>query len=197
MADENSQFRIKRIISGRNREIVLTADELESAYRLRDLQYKLDDVYEAAERMNIDLDEKQADKIAHRLCDNYETPQRYWDTVDETIRICLKSNLYTENHADNNCEEYVGKVLILRPEVLKNEYCDPKYQLFFAESGNGCSPNSRGLSVFGQFLADGEGARFYRDDFVGVIKDECLPNWAKERLAELTSDKSEDCEIDR
>lgn len=80
--------------------------------------------------------------------------------------------------------EYAQKVLVIRPEVLKDAYKSPENQLFLAQSGFGCSADSNGRAVYGRFLIDGEGARFNRSDFLGVIKDECLPDWASERLQE-------------
>ena len=34
----------------------------------------------------------------------------------------------------------------------------------------------------GEFLADGENTHLYREDFVGVIADEHIPEWAKAKL---------------
>ena len=89
-------------------------------------------------------------------------------------------------------------MLVIRPNVLKDAYKTPEDQLFLAESGFGCSPNSRGRKVFGVFLKDGEKTHFYREDFLGILKDEHLPGWAAEKLAELhpsegdsTEDESE------
>lgn len=78
--------------------------------------------------------------------------------------------------------DYKNKVLILEPSVLKDDYKTPDDQLFFAKGGFGCHPNSRGRKVFGQFLKDGEETHFYREDFIGVIDEKHLPNWAAEKL---------------
>ena len=80
---------------------------------------------------------------------------------------------------------YRGKLLVLKPITLKESCRTPENQLFLAEGGFGCSPNSRGRKVFGKFLIDGEETHFNRDNFLGVIRDECIPAWAAERLAEL------------
>ena len=34
-------------------------------------------------------------------------------------------------------------------------------------------------------LGDGETTRWNRSEFVGIIRDECIPDWAAEKLAEL------------
>ena len=82
--------------------------------------------------------------------------------------------------------DYTGKVVVINPYIFKDEYKTPEDQLFLAESGFGCRPDSRGRKVFGQFLKDGEKTHYQRSDIVGILKDEYLPEWAKEKLDELT-----------
>ena len=41
-------------------------------------------------------------------------------------------------------------------------------------------------------LKDDENTHFRRSDFIGVIKDECVPDWAKEKLEALNSSETED-----
>ena len=93
-----------------------------------------------------------------------------------------RSHCHSETEGELN---YTGQMLVIRPNVLKDAYKTPEDQLFLAESGFGCSPNSRGRKVFGVFLKDGEKTHFYREDFLGILKDEYLPGWAAEKLAEL------------
>lgn len=89
--------------------------------------------------------------------------------------------------------DYTGRVLVLKPNILKDEYKTPDYQLFLAEGGFGCAANARGRKVFGQFLMDGEKTHYQRNDFIGAIRDEYLPEWAAEKLDEIQESKeSED-----
>lgn len=81
--------------------------------------------------------------------------------------------------------DYTGKVLILRPNVLKEECWSPKNQLWYGETGFGCSPTASGRAVYATCLGDGEKARWDRADFLGVMDEQYLPDWAQERLAEL------------
>ena len=83
--------------------------------------------------------------------------------------------------------DYAGKVVVINPNLFKDQYKTPDDQLFLAEGGFGCQPNSRGRKVFGQFLKDGEQTHYQRSDIIGVLKDEYLPEWAQEKLAELTA----------
>ena len=87
--------------------------------------------------------------------------------------------------ADDN--EYAGKLLIIKPTSLKEEFRQPYFQYFYATSGFGCYADKLGGKVFGKLLADGEECYFYRSDFIGVADTEKLPQWAKKRLEAVTS----------
>ena len=78
-----------------------------------------------------------------------------------------------------------SKVVAIKAEVLSPEYRSGSYQLMLAEGGFGCSPNSRGQSVFCKELYSGESVRWARSDLLGVIAENTLPAWAKEKLAKL------------
>ena len=90
---------------------------------------------------------------------------------------------------------YAGKIVALRPSVLKDEYKSAAAQLFYAESGFGCAPNAIGRKVFGRFVKDGERSWFFRDEIQGVVKLELLPDWAKEKQAEWSSQQPAEAEI--
>lgn len=81
--------------------------------------------------------------------------------------------------------DYKGKVLILSPDTLRESYWDPRSQLWLAESGFGCAPHARGQAVFATCLGDGEEARWNRSDFTGALDERYLPDWARNKLAEL------------
>ena len=85
--------------------------------------------------------------------------------------------------------EYAGKLLVIKPSSLKEEFRQPYFQYFYATSGFGCYPDKLGGKVFGKFLADGEECCFRRSDFIGVADKEKLPQWAKTRFEQLTSPK--------
>ncbi len=108
--------------------------------------------------------------------------------LNQARRAWQELGLFEAGHcmaeADGDLD-YTGQVLVMKPEVLKDQYKTPEDQLFLAESGFGCRPDARGRKVYGQFLKDGEATHLYRQDFLGVLKDEYLPEWAAERLAEI------------
>ena len=86
-------------------------------------------------------------------------------------------------------KEYAEKLLILKPNTLKDEFRRPYFQYFYAQSGFGCYPDKLGGKVFGKFLADGENGQFRRSDFLGVADTEQLPQWAQKRLEQLAAPK--------
>ena len=90
---------------------------------------------------------------------------------------------------DSYLESYVGKVVILREKYFKEEYRKPEYQLFLAQTGFGCEPDKIGRAVYGTFLYDGEYCRVERNDVLGVIKEERMPEWAKSALAKYREER--------
>lgn len=114
-------------------------------------------------------------------------------TADDIRKMYAKLNLFSGEHIVQSDEpqDYEGKLLILRDTSLKEEYRTPENQLFFATCGFGCSPTASGRKVFGYFLSDGELGEFCRHDFIGVIADEYIPDWAAERLAVLSENNGQ------
>lgn len=60
-------------------------------------------------------------------------------------------------------------------------------QIWYATRGFGCSPTASGRAVYATCLGDGEKTRWNRSDFIGTLKDEHLPEWAKEQVIKLQS----------
>ena len=89
-------------------------------------------------------------------------------------------------------QDFTGKVLVLSPEALQEQYWGQDYQLLYARSGFGCAPHSSGRAVFATCLSDGETARWNREDFIGVLDDKFLPDWAREKLEELMTQEQTD-----
>ena len=76
----------------------------------------------------------------------------------------------------------VGKVVVIRADVLRPEYQHSTYQLRLCEGGFGAHPRSRGSACFCKSLLTGEEGRFERDEFLGTIERDNLPMWAKQKL---------------
>ena len=75
-----------------------------------------------------------------------------------------------------------GKIVVIKPEVLRPEYRRATSQLYLCDGGFGASPNSRGTACFCTQLYSGKSSYFERSDILGVIAPENLPKWAKHYL---------------
>lgn len=90
--------------------------------------------------------------------------------------------LYNSSHCDSiTGENLEGRILVLNPNALKDEYKTPKDQLFLATGGFGCEPGKIGTKVYGKFMSDGEETSFRRNEFIGILKDENIPDWVKSK----------------
>ncbi len=111
--------------------------------------------------------------------------------VNQYRRAYQALGLFDHTHCepDSGDLDYEGKVVVLSPRTLKESCWSPQDQLWLATGGFGCGPDSSGRAVFATCLADGEKTRWNRTDFVGVLKESLLPDWAQERLSELQEQK--------
>ena len=79
-------------------------------------------------------------------------------------------------------DDLKGKIVVIKPEVLRREYRRATSQLQLCTGGFGASPNSRGSACFCTELYSGKTSRFERSDILGTIAPEKLPEWAKHYL---------------
>lgn len=86
------------------------------------------------------------------------------------------------NSTDMN---YKGQVLVLSPDTLKESCWKQENQLWYAHDGSGCNPGAIKRWIRCTCLGDGEHIRRNRSDFIGIIRDELLPGWAKEQVDRL------------
>lgn len=106
------------------------------------------------------------------------------------LRLYADLNLYNTNHCeagDIHTKDFEGKLLVVRDMALNEAHRMPENQLFFATHGNGCNPNAIGRSVFGHFLSDGESGCFQREDILGIMDEDQIPEWAAVKLHDLQS----------
>lgn len=94
--------------------------------------------------------------------------------------------LFGPSHCESmSGQELTDKVLVLSTHTLKESYWMPENQLWLATGGFGCAPKASGRAVFATCLGDGERTRWNREDFTGILKEEFLPDWAKEKVEQL------------
>lgn len=77
---------------------------------------------------------------------------------------------------------YQNQYVLIKAECLAPEFRVEQYQIMKAESGNGCSPDAIGQSVFGMNLFEERDVRYDRSDIAGIIDPEKMPAWAKSKM---------------
>ena len=104
-----------------------------------------------------------------------------------------KLGLFGSEHCfgDRAEQDFTGKVLVLSPDTLKESCWSQADQLWYAHDGFGCRPHAIGRSVRCTCLGDGEMTRWNRHEFIGVLDEKYLPDWAREKLMELTAPRQE------
>lgn len=75
-----------------------------------------------------------------------------------------------------------GKVVVIRPEILRREYRRATNQVALCDGGFGASPRSRGSACYCVNLYTGKTSRFERRDILGILKDDQIPKWAHHGL---------------
>lgn len=81
------------------------------------------------------------------------------------------------------------KEVILILKLLSERLFLPVH-IRYAHDGFGCSPHAIGRSVRCTCLSDGEMTRWNRDEFVGVLDEKFLPDWAKESLSQFQQEEA-------
>lgn len=82
-----------------------------------------------------------------------------------------------------------GRVVVIRPDVLRREYRRATSQVVLCDGGFGASPNSRGSACYCVNLYTGKTSRFERRDILGVLKDDQIPKWAQHGLKRHQEEK--------
>lgn len=75
-----------------------------------------------------------------------------------------------------------GKVVVIRPDILRREYRRATNQVMLCDGGFGASPRSRGSACYCVNLYTGKTSRFERRDILGILKEDQIPKWAQHEL---------------
>ena len=98
-------------------------------------------------------------------------------TNDELIPVSWEDNI-------------AGKVVAVKEHSLPEAHRDITHQLFYLNSGFGVEARSRGRACYGWDLFTGESVRVERPDVAGIVPDEMIPGFAREKLAEVQKERS-------
>lgn len=72
-----------------------------------------------------------------------------------------------------------GKIVVIKPEVLRREYQRSTEQIKLCTGGFGAYPHSRGSACYCVDLYSGKESRFERQDILGALDRSQLPQWAE------------------
>lgn len=92
---------------------------------------------------------------------------------------------------DNWSMDLRGKVAVIKTEALRPEYRFAEYQLVYVTGGSGARSDSFGTTCFCKNLYSGGHESWKRYDLQGTVKPELLPEWARDKLAELQRSKEQ------
>ena len=88
-------------------------------------------------------------------------------------------------------DDITGKVVAVKPSAMRYEYRRADCQLILVTNGSGARGYSRGTSVYGVNVFTGRrDGRWARQDILGEVRPECLPQWAKDRLEVIKRERA-------
>ena len=107
----------------------------------------------------------------------------------EYLREYSNLNFIDHTKCDMDDRHFENKVIAIKPIELAERYLNDKDQIYIATGGFGCDPDKSGRAVFTICLGDNEKVRWERYQVLGVIKDEHIPQWAKDSLLEIRNNE--------
>lgn len=125
--------------------------------------------------------------FAQRVQEQCEKVREEWAKVMVPREKITAAMCFPNDYRQN----LLGKVVAVKPEILRPEYQSADHQLIFITGVNGAHENSRGTACFCKNLYTGEDTRWERYDILGEVRPEHLPAWAKDRLAEIQKEQAE------
>lgn len=85
------------------------------------------------------------------------------------------------SHIDYNTD-LTNKVIAMKLSSLRREYQSIDNQICLVTGGNGARPNSLGRKIFVTNLYSGEHYFIVRENIMGIVKKDKMPNWALKNL---------------
>lgn len=131
--------------------------------------------------------------FAQRLQGQVQAVRAQRGTLHIPLAVLNEGQCILLSHED----DITGKVVAIKPSTLRYEYQRADCQLMLVTNGSGARGNSRGSSVYGVNLFTGRRAgRWERQDILGEVRPECLPQWARDRLPAIQREQAleKECE---
>ena len=181
-------FEIKYAIHVGDREIIFAVDDTKIDYPYMVCSCTWDNPFGGEEYSNAAASADYLEMMAEftsRVTAQLEAVKAERDKITVPLQI------FTLDHCIPN--DYGGsienKVVVIRAECLRPEYRTADKLLMLATGGFGTHANSRGRAVYTMNLYSGKESRWNREDILGMVKPECMPDWAKERLKQIQTER--------
>ena len=104
------------------------------------------------------------------------------DDSELTAKDCMPTSY------EDNLE---GKIIVLRGDILRREYKRASNQLLLCTGGSGSRPNPYGRTCYAVHLYDAKQTQCWRQDILGVVPEDRLPEWAKKGLEAIRQQSTE------
>lgn len=161
---------------------VIVGEDKNAEYRYFCGYYESNDIFERAVNCCMSNDYLEIMKI-------------YCDRTKEQVELCeakdIKGGEIITPDMCEPCKSNINlskQIVVLKPELLRREYQNEYHQLFYVTGGNGAKPNSLGTKVYGCVLKSGKQFYVRRDEIMGIMDKDKLPEWANKSLAKLERD---------
>lgn len=108
------------------------------------------------------------------------------DILKQDIEEPAPEPLFTADDciAGSTDENYYKRILVVKPDMLKEEFRDRKHQLWMPYTNTfGCSPDKGGKAIYAVNLYDGDisTTSWRRYDFMGILKPDRVPPFVAEK----------------
>lgn len=195
---------IIRTVNGEDMQFELTDEECNGIWDMVEQQNVESHFADLLSENGFDVNSTDVKKVITEMAAQYredfgfgddEEFQGYISERDDDLKEHLNSEIFGDVYVDNVASDYTGRIMIIRPEYFGSRSFTPEEQLFLAQSGPGCDPKEYGGAVNGVFLYDREEAPITSDCFLGAMREEHIPVWAREARDDISEEYDEQPEM--
>lgn len=195
---------IIRTVNGEDMQFELTDEECNGIWDMVEQQNVESHFADLLSENGFDVNSADVKKVITEMAAQYredfgfgddEEFQGYISERDDDLKEHLNSEIFGDVYVDNVASDYTGRIMIIRPEYFGLRSFTPEEQLFLAQSGPGCDSKEYGGAVNGVFLYDREEASLTSDCFLGAMREEHIPMWAREARDDISEEYDEQPEM--
>ena len=195
---------IIRTVNGEDMQFELTDEECNGIWDMVEQQNVESHFADLLSENGFDVNSADVKKVITEMAAQYredfgfgddEEFQGYISEHDDDLKEHFNSDTFGNVYVDNSASDYTGRIMIIRPEYFSSRNFTPEEQLFLAQPGPGCDPKEYGGAVNGVFLYDREEASLTSDCFLGAMREEHIPMWAREARDDVSEEYDEQPEM--